>query len=158
AAALLALVQVPLHLVRLRGWYHPNVWQKPLLWVLYLAYGWLIVGFALKFLSVAAGISAFLAVHAFAYGGIGVITVGMMARVTLGHTGRNVAEPPSWVSVIFGLLLIGTLVRVVAVWLLPQFYAFWILAAQLIWIAAFVLFVWLYAPMLIKPRVDGRYG
>ena len=35
------------------------------------------------------------------------LTVGMMARVTLGHTGRNVAEPPSLVSVIFGLLLIG---------------------------------------------------
>ncbi len=158
AAALLALVQVPLHLLRLRGWYHPNIWQKPLLWVLYLAYGWLIVGFALKFLSVAAGISPFLAIHAFAYGGIATITVGMMARVTLGHTGRNVAEPPSLVSVIFGLLLIGTLVRVVAAGLFPQFYALWILMAQFIWIAAFALFVWLYAPMLIKPRVDGRYG
>lgn len=158
AAALLALVQVPLHILRLWGWYHPNIWQKPLLWVLYLAYGWLIAGFTLKFLSVAAGISPFLAVHAFAYGGIATLTVGMMARVTLGHTGRNVAEPPSLVSVIFGLLLIGTLVRVVAVWWLPQFYALWILTAQFIWIVAFALFVWLYAPMLIKPREDGRYG
>ena len=158
AAALLALVQVPLHILRLWGWYHPNIWQKPLLWVLYLAYGWLIAGFALKFLSVAAGISPFLAVHAFAYGGIATLTVGMMARVTLGHTGRNVAEPPSLVSVIFGLLLIGTLVRVVAAGLFPQFYALWILMAQFIWIVAFALFVWLYAPMLIKPRMDGRYG
>ena len=33
AAALLALVQVPLHIMRLWGWYHPNIWQKPLLWV-----------------------------------------------------------------------------------------------------------------------------
>jgi uncharacterized protein involved in response to NO len=69
-----------------------------------------------------------------------------------------VAEPPSLVSVIFGLLLIGTLVRVVAAGLFPQFYALWILMAQFIWIVAFALFVWMYAPMLIKPRVDGRYG
>lgn len=158
AAALLALVQVPLHILRLWGWYHPNIWQKPLLWVLYLAYGWLITGFALKFLSVAAGISPFLAVHAFAYGGIGTLTVGMMARVTLGHTGRNVAEPPPWVSVIFGLLLLGAVVRVVAVGLAPALSAVWILASQGIWVVAFALFVWLYAPMLVKPRVDGRYG
>lgn len=158
ATALLALVQVPLHILRLWGWYHPNIWQKPLLWVLYLAYGWLIAGFALKFLSVAAGISPFLAVHAFAYGGIATITVGMMARVTLGHTGRNVAEPPQLVSVIFGLLLVGTLVRVIVTWLFPPLYALWILMAQFIWIVAFTLFVWLYAPMLVKPRVDGRYG
>ena len=158
AMAVLALLQVPLHGLRLRGWYHPNIWQKPLLWVLYLAYGWLIVGFALKFFSGAMGISPFLAIHAFAYGGIATITVGMMARVTLGHTGRNVAEPPSLVSVIFGLLLIGTLVRVVLVWLVPQFYPVWILSAQFLWMMAFMLFVWLYAPMLVKPRVDGRYG
>lgn len=156
--AVLAGLQVPLHTVRLQGWYHPAIWQKPLLWVLYLAYGWLIAGFALKCLSVVMGISPFLAIHAFAYGGIATITVGMMARVTLGHTGRNVAEPPPWVSVVFGLLLLGAVVRVVAVGLVPALSAVWILAAQGIWVVAFALFVWLYAPMLVKPRVDGRYG
>lgn len=41
---------------------------------------------------------------------------------------------------------------------LVQVYAVWILAAQVIWVAAFSLFVGLYAPLLVKPRVDGRYG
>lgn len=157
-AAVLALGQIPLHVWRLRGWYHRNIWKTPLLWVLYLAYGWLVGGFVLKFLSIAAGVSPMLAAHAFAYGGIAMITVGMMARVTLGHTGRNVAEPPPIVIVIFGLLFLGTLVRVLAVWLLPQFYALWILNAQFLWIAAFALLIWQYAPMLVKSRVDGRPG
>lgn len=158
AAAVLALVQVPLHGVRLWGWYHANLWSKPLLWVLYLAYSWLVLGFLLKFLTVVAGVSPWLAVHAFAYGGIGIMTVGMMARVILGHTGRNVFEPPAILSVIFLLLFIGAVIRVFAVWWFPQFYGFWILVSQLVWIAAFVAFVWTYAPMLLRIRVDGRYG
>lgn len=156
--AALALAQFLAHGVRLWGWHHPNIWKKSLLWVLYLAYIWLVTGFLLKFLAVVAGISPMLAVHAFAYGGIAVITVGMMARVTLGHTGRNVFDPPAIVSVIFQLLLLGAAIRVLAVGLLPQFHSMWILAAQLLWIAAFALFVWKYAPMLLRPRVDGQYG
>ena len=158
ASAALALLQTGIHGLRLWGWHHPMIWKKPLLWVLYLAYTWLVTGFLLKFLAVVAGESPMLAVHAFAYGGIAVITVGMMARVTLGHTGRNVSEPPVVVSGIFLLLLLGAVIRVLAVWLLPQFHAMWILAAQLLWIVAFALFVWKYAPMLLKARVDGRPG
>lgn len=156
--AALALLQATIHGLRLWGWHHPNIWKKPLLWVLYLAYLWIVAGFLLKFLTVVAGVSPMLAVHAFAYGGIAVITVGMMARVTLGHTGRNVFDPPAIVSVIFQLLLLGAAIRVLAVGLLPQFHAVLILAAQLLWIAAFALFVWKYAPMLLRPRVDGQYG
>ncbi|MBU0655258.1 MAG: NnrS family protein [Gammaproteobacteria bacterium] len=158
ASAGLALLQAGIHGLRLWGWHHPHIWKKPLLWVLYLAYIWLVAGFLLKFLAVAAGVSPMLGVHAFAYGGIAVITVGMMARVTLGHTGRNVFEPPMVVSIIFQLLLLGAAVRVLAVWLLPQFHAIWILTAQLLWINAFALFLWKYAPMLLRPRVDGQYG
>lgn len=96
-----------------------------------------------------------LAIHAFAYGGIAIMTVGMMAGVTLGHTGRNAAEPSQIVISVFTLLFLGAMVRVLAVWLLPQFHAVWILAAQFLWVAAFSLFVWQYAPMLAKTRVMG---
>lgn len=157
-AAILALAQVPLHAFRLVGWYHPNIWEKNLLWVLYLAYCWLIAGFLLKFLAAAAGVSPWIGLHAFSVGGIGMMTVGMMARVALGHTGRNVFDPPPILMVIFLLLFSGAFIRVLNVWLVPEFYGVWILSAQLLWIAAFSLFVWQYAPMLIKPRIDKRYG
>ncbi|MBU0656109.1 MAG: NnrS family protein, partial [Gammaproteobacteria bacterium] len=96
--------------------------------------------------------------HAFAVGGIGMMTLGMMARVALGHTGRNVFDPPQILIVVFLLLFSAAFIRVLNVWLVPEFYGEWILSAQLLWITAFALFVWHYAPMLVKPRIDGRYG
>lgn len=157
-AAVLALVQVPLHVFRLLGWHHPQLWQKPLLWVLYLAYGWIIAGFILKFLALATGISPWLAVHAFAYGGIGMMTAGMMARVSLGHTGRNVFTPPPILLVVFMLLFAGSWIRVLNVWMIPELAAVWILASQILWVVAFAVFVWHYLPMLVLPRIDGHYG
>ena len=156
--AFLALLQVALHSLRLKGWYHPLLWQKPLLWVLYLAYVWLTIGFALKFISLVGGISPWLSVHAFAYGGIGMMTLGMMARVSLGHTGRDVTKPPAVVAVLFTILGLGAVIRVVLVGLLPSAQAVWILAAQFLWIAAFAGFVWIYAPLWLRPRIDGLAG
>ena len=156
--ATLAVLQVVLHSIRLRGWYHPLIWKKPLLWVLYLAYAWLVLGFLLKFLSLMGNISPWLAVHAFAYGGIGMMTLGMMARVSLGHTGRDVANPPAILFVLFAVLALGTLFRVFLVWWLPDAQAIWILAAQYLWTTAFAGLVWVYAPMWWSARVDGRPG
>lgn len=154
----LALIQVFLHSLRLRGWYHPLIWHKPLLWVLYLAYVWLVLGFALKFISLVWGSSPWLAVHAFAYGGMGMMTLGMMARVSLGHTGREVANPPAVVGVLFAILALGAGIRVFMVWWLPDAQAIWILAAQFLWMAAFAGMLWVYLPIWWRPRVDGLAG
>jgi len=154
AAAALAV----LHAIRLAGWYTPGIWKKPLLWILYLAYIWIIVGFVMRTLSVIGMLDPMLAVHAFTYGGIAMITLGMMARVSLGHTGRNVFEPPAILAPIFLLLFIGSLVRVVMPLVVPQWYVQWIGVAQILWMIPFAMFSWIYAPMLVKPRVDGRYG
>lgn len=156
--ALIAASLFVLHAMRLAGWYTAGIWKKPLLWVLYIAYIWIIAGFAMRAASAIGLISPLLAVHAFAYGGIALITLGMMARVSLGHTGRNVFDPPAILTPIFVLLFVGSLTRVVLPLLLPQWYAQWIGAAQILWIIPFALFAWIYAPMLIKPRMDGRYG
>ncbi|MEZ5449966.1 MAG: NnrS family protein [Thiolinea sp.] len=156
--ALLALTLFVLHAFRLYGWYHRQLWQHVLLWSLYLAYAWITLGFLLVFLSAVTAVSPWVAVHAFAYGGIGLITLGMMARVTLGHTGRNVFAPPVVVSAAAALLVAGTLVRVVCVMLWPAGYDVWILTALLIWIAAFALSLLAYLPMLLQARVDRRYG
>lgn len=156
--AALALLQAALHSLRLKGWYHPLIWRKPLLWVLYLAYVWLMLGFALKFMSLMGWVSPWLSVHAFAYGGIGMMTLGMMARVSLGHTGRDVTKPPAVVAVLFAILGWGVVVRVVLVGLLPSTQAIWILAAQFLWIAAFTGFAWVYVPLWLRPRIDGLAG
>lgn len=157
-SALLAALLFLLHGLRMIDWHTPGIWRKPLLWALYLGYGWITAGFALIALAKFGALNPWLAVHAFAYGGIGMVTLGMMARVSLGHTGRNVFEPPAVVAPMFLFLLLGALTRVAAPLLAPQFYLLWMEAAQLLWVVAFASFTVVYAPFLVLPRIDGRYG
>lgn len=156
--ALLAAIAAAVHVIRLAGWYTPRFWSVPLLWILHLGYAWIALGFALLALS-AAGIAtaAVSALHAFTTGGIGVLTLGMMARVSLGHTGR-LLEPPPVMTRAFVAINLAALLRVALPLLFPGVYAQSMAAAGLIWVAAFGLFVVVYAPMLLRPRVDGKPG
>jgi uncharacterized protein involved in response to NO len=156
--ALAAFALLVLHGIRLAGWHTPGIWRKPLLWVLFVGYGSIVIGFALKTAVYFFGVSPFLALHAFAVGGVGMITLGMMARVTLGHTGRDVFEPPTILNWIFATFFGGTLFRVLAPLVDPGHYVLWIGISQAFWISAFSLFLVVYLPMLVQPRVDGRYG
>ena len=147
-----------LHVIRMAGWYTGQIWSKPLLWVLYIAYGSIVAGFALKAAESWLGLSPGISVHAFAYGGIGIMTIGMMSRVILGHTGRNVFEPPAVLFWCFMLLVCGALFRVIFPLLSMNLYIYWIGISQLLWISAFMMFLVIYAPMLWSPRIDGRDG
>jgi uncharacterized protein involved in response to NO len=100
-----------------------------MLWVLFLACAALLQGFALKAAVYLFGLSPMAALHAFTYGGIGLFTLGMMACVTLGHTGRNIREPPAAVTAMFVLLVAGALVRVLLPLLDPLHYQFRIVLA-----------------------------
>jgi len=156
--AVLAGILFLLHAVRLKDWYTSAMWRKPLLWVLYLAYTFLVLGFLLKAIVPVLGLSPLLATHAFTVGGIGLITLGMMSRVALGHTGRNIKEPPARLSWIFSLLLAGAVVRVIFPLFSASQYKLWIGFSQVLWVMAFALFLFVYLPILFQPRIDGRYG
>ena len=157
-AGLLALVLALLQSVRLYDWHHPAIWRRPLLWSLYLAVAWMALGFALRAMSLVTPLDPFAALHAFAYGGIGLVTLSMMCRVSLGHTGRSVFAPPRSVTWMLLPVALGALVRVVLPLWLPAWHGIWIGVSQALWIAGFGLFALVYAPMLVRPRVDGRYG
>jgi len=94
----LSVVLFAIHVVRMRNWYTPGIWKTPLWWSHYLGYGWLLLGFLLKAASAWSKLPSSLAVHAFTVGGIRSITLAMMSRVGLGHTGRSVFEPPKALS------------------------------------------------------------
>lgn len=156
--AILAGVLTLLHIMRLSGWYTHKVWAKPLVWILISAYIFIIIGFALKAMSIGFGVSPFLSVHAYTVGGIGMLTIGMMSRVSLGHTGRNVSEPSHWVFWSFSALLAGVIVRILFPLLNMEFYIYWIGLSQVLWMIAFAIFVIVYAPMLLSARIDGKDG
>lgn len=156
--ALTSLALALIHGLRFYNWYSHEIWQKPLLWVLMVGYGWMIIGFLLKAFSITGAVSPFIALHAFTYGAVGIITVGMMARVILGHTGRNVFNPPEGLNLIFAMLSLGAVVRVLLPILFPTMLMDWMVLSQLLWLSAFVIFAFRYLMMLIRPRIDGRPG
>jgi uncharacterized protein involved in response to NO len=125
--------------------------------VLYVGYAWIIIGFLLTALSAYQIVPATLALHAFTMGGIGVITLGMMARVSLGHTGR-ILRASQAMAIAFSLINLGALVRVFVPMLLPNWYADVIYTSTILWLAAFSLFAFIYAPILTTARADGKEG
>lgn len=141
--------------IRLARWYDSGIWGVPLLWSLHVAYAWIgvaCVAMALWHFSVFANMS--LAVHALTVGAIGGLILGMMARVTLGHTGRQL-QPPKSMTWAFALFNLGALARVVLVdW--AYIPGLWV--AALCWALSFAMYLWSYAPMLWQARLDGQPG
>jgi uncharacterized protein involved in response to NO len=156
--ALLSLVLASLHSFRLWGWYTKGIWQKPLLWVLFVGYSFFILGFILKALNFFVLYPTTIPLHAFTYGGIGMMTLGMIARISLGHTGRNINEPPTILKWVFLSLFLGTIIRVIFPLFFPSAYLHIIGTAQLLWIIAFSLFLVQYFTIFISPRADGQPG
>ena len=153
-----ALGVAVVNLVRLVGWYHHGIWQKPLLWSLFVAFLGMCISFILYALQPWLGYSHSIAVHGLSIAGVGMMTVAMMARVSLGHTGRSIHQPPKAVNAIFALMVLAFVSRV----FLPLFdmshYLLWIMLGQGAWIACFILFCINYLPMLARQRPDGLFG
>ena len=142
-----------LNAIRLLGWYTHGIWRKSLLWSLYVSFWLIALGFLLMAGVTVFSLSKYMAIHAITYGGIGLITLSMMSRVSLGHTGRDIGHPPRLIGVAFGVLIAGTGCRVVLPLLSPGQYAVWIGLAQLCWIGSFSIFLGIYMPMLIKSEI-----
>ena len=156
--ALLAALAAATHGIRLAGWYTGKVWSVPLLWILHLGYAWIALGFALLALS-AVGLAAAAgsALHAFTAGSIGVLTLGMMARVSLGHSGRML-EPAPLMTWAFVAANLAALIRVAVPLLFPALYTQGMTVSGVLWMVAFGLFAAIYTPILLRPRVDGKPG
>ncbi len=152
-AALAAIVNG----VRLASWYTHRFWRVPLLWVLHLGYGWVVAGFCLEAAAAFRVILPQSTTHAFTAGGIGVLTLGMMARVALGHTGRPL-RVGSAMAVAFGLINLSAFLRALPPIWIPQRLSEFVIFSGALWCIAFTIFVVVYTPILTQPRIDGRPG
>lgn len=152
-----AMFAAIIHGLRVAGWYSGKIWQVPLVWVLQIAYGWIVLGFIIKSAVLFNPAASLFAYHAFTVGGIGIMTLGMMARVSLGHTGRDM-QINHWMILSFILINIAAFVRVIMPMFLPDFYLQLINIAAWLWVGAFTLFLVFYTPMWFYSRVDGREG
>jgi uncharacterized protein involved in response to NO len=132
--------------------------RQPLLWILHAGYAWLVLGLLLRAVSpLNLAVSSSLATHVLTVGAVGSLTLGMMARVALGHTGRPLVASP---AITWGFAAINgaAIVRAIALLVAPGWYLAMLVAAGTLWTLAFLLFVVVYAPLLTKPRLDGKAG
>ncbi|MFW6258794.1 MAG: NnrS family protein [Halochromatium sp.] len=142
-------------IARLAGWHDRRAWRIPILAVLYAGALWLVGGLILDAGAEVGLMAPNVALHALTAGAIGVFTLGMMVRVTLGHTGRAMVSPPS-MNAAFVAINLAALIRVAFPLLWPAQYNNWMLLSGLLWSGAFAAFLVVIGPMLLAPRVDGR--
>ncbi len=141
------------HALRLAGWRGSETLDRPILWILHLGYAWLIVGLALKAAALLGGwLSEVTALHALTVGAIGSMTIGVMSRAALGHTGRELVAPPAIVAA-YVLISLAAVIRVAGPALLPAHYNGAMVLSGIAWMAAFAVFSVVFWPILTRPRV-----
>lgn len=141
---------------RLLQWSGWHTAREPLLWILHLAYAWLVLALVLR------GLAGLLPgvgntwVHAFGAGAVGSLLVGVMTRVALGHTGRPLTLPP-YGLVCYAAIIAAALLRILVAegWV---DYRLGLSLSALAWVLGFGLYAVLYWPILSQPRPDGRPG
>jgi uncharacterized protein involved in response to NO len=89
--------------------------------------------------------------HALTAGAFGVMTLAVMTRASLGHTGQPLTASPR-ISAIYWLVNLGAALRAISP-LFPDIYTHMLAISALAWSGAFVWFVIVYAPLLLRRRV-----
>ena len=148
AAALAAAAVQAWRFARWHGW---RTASEPLLWSIHLGYAWLIAALLLRALAeLLPHVPREAWIHAFTLGAYGMLKIGLMTRVALRHTGRPLRAP---------LPMQAAFVMVFAASLLRLAYSVhglgeWVLAGSaLLWGAAFLLYLVLHGPMLLRPSL-----
>ncbi|KHK89030.1 hypothetical protein LK12_22690 [Novosphingobium malaysiense] len=151
----LLVIAGTLQFVRLARWSGLKAFREPLVLILHVSFLWLPLGLMLT------GSSLFLpyipfsaSLHLLSAGAMASMTLAVMTRATLGHTGHALRANRS-TQAIFVLMTLGALARFAAP-MMPFDYMLGLLVAGVLWAGAFLLFVIAYASKLIGPRPDGK--
>lgn len=139
---------------RLARWRAAATWREPLLLILHVGYAFVPLGFLSVGLSVLRPdwLSPAGAIHAWTAGAIGVMTLAVMTRVSLGHTGRPLTATPA-TTAIYVAAICAALARIAAP--LAESPDAWLALAGVAWMLAFTGFLLRYGPILLATRFDG---
>jgi uncharacterized protein involved in response to NO len=154
-AAVACLAAGVAHLVRLARWAGWRTVAEPLVAILHVGYLFAPLGFLVVAAAALApaSITASAALHAWTAGAIGVMTLAVMTRASLGHSGRELSAGPG-TAFVYACAVLGALARV-ASGVSGAPYGLLHLSAAL-WILAFATFAILYWPVLTRPRLASK--
>jgi uncharacterized protein involved in response to NO len=152
AAFVIAFAAHTARLAQWRGW---RTRSDALVAVLHVGYAWIPIGFLLLGASIAFGMPAPSAgLHALTAGAVGTMTLAVMTRATLGHTGRQLHAGAGTIT-IYGAITASAVSRVAAGFV-PDFAAPLLTISGVLWLVAFASFVAIYGPMFLTPRLGGE--
>lgn len=125
----------------------------PLLWILYLGHAALGMGLLVAAAQTGGWVQRLAwPAHVIGVAGFAALIIGMVTRTALGHLGRPLRTDSAMVAM-YVLVLAATALRLLALW--PTGLAMTALhASALAWVLAFALYLWRFAPLLIRPRLQ----
>ena len=143
-----------LQAIRLARWAGDRTTRDRLVLILHGAYAFVPVGFLLTALAAFGIVPPSAGLHAWMTGAAGIMTLAIMTRTSLGHTGRRL-EASAGTQVIFAAALFAAVARIVAA-LSPAWNVALLSMAALAWIAAFGGFAIVFGPLLSRARVRTK--
>jgi uncharacterized protein involved in response to NO len=143
-----------LHLVRLSRWAGDRTFRERLLVILHIGYVFVPLGFLLNAAAAFGWVPPSAGIHAWMAGGAGVMTLAVMTRASLGHTGRPLTASPA-TQAIYAAIIVAAVARICAV-IHPAYGEALLLIAALGWVIAFFGFALVYGPLLLGSTPRGK--
>ena len=147
--------------IQSKRWFQAAILREPLLWTLHVGYLSSSVGMIVLAVGFAVPQWTTIGTHFIAVGGIGLLTLSMMTRTALGHTGQQLYPAPKGLPLAFGLMLGALVLRVLAGVLLyinVTAYNHTLKCASVLFAASLLIYFIRYAPWLTRSRFDGKAG
>lgn len=144
-----AIIAAATHALSLLRMFRIGIKDEPMLWSLFLAYGWIIIGYALLASSLSDSATP-VWLHAITIGGLLGMIISMMARISLGHTGRKIVA-------LKGMSYAFLLIQIAAVMRISQVSLSGITISIVLIVLVLAIFLFHYTKILINPRGDGKF-
>jgi uncharacterized protein involved in response to NO len=131
--------------------------KVPILLVLHIGVGFILLGLMQELIALYHPQMNFsqIPLHTLMVGGLGVVGLGIMTRVSLGYTGRNI-EADKAISFAYLCVVLGALIRISIPFFWPEHYVTSLYFAVIIWTLGFLIFLVKFWTMLMTPRPDGK--
>ncbi|PIE14136.1 MAG: short-chain dehydrogenase [Rhodobacterales bacterium] len=149
ALAVLPAVAAGLLAVRLARWQGTRVMGEPLMAALHFGYAWVAVSMAFIAFSMPGLVTVSQAFHAIGAGAIGAMTVIVMMRACLGHSGRKIEGNGADIAILAAIHL-GAALRVAVPWLDDATWAYH--GSGTLWALGMIGFVLRYGRIALAPR------
>ena len=137
-----------LHVIRLGRWAGDRTWRERLVFILHVGYAFVPIGFLLNAASAFGLVPAGAGIHAWMAGAAGIMTLAVMSRATLGHTGQKLTASAS-TQAIYAAAIVAVLARICAV-IEPTYSVPLLELAAFAWAAAFIGFAVCFGPVLVS--------